>query len=350
MDPITEKQITHTIDLEDNEAAVSVACVPFDSQDGEVFLVVGTGKGMVMMPRSHQGGFIHVYRISDSGRTLEFIHKSPTADPPLALLGFQGRLLAGIGTLLYIFDLGIKQMIRKARNNVVPRLIVGLQSQGSRIIVSDISESITYVVFKSEQNMLLPFADDTLTRWTTCATMVDYTSVAGGDKFGNLWLVRCPQAASDGADEPGAATYLTHERGYLQGTPNRLELVAHFFPNDIPTSIHKCQLVAGGRDVILWSGLAGTIGVLIPFVTRDDVDFFQSLEQHLRSEDPPLAGRDHLAYRGYYVPVKGMIDGDLCERYQSLTMDKKISIAGELERSVREVERKVQDMRSRAAY
>ena len=36
-----------TIDLEDNEAAVSVATVSFSSQDNEVFLVVGTGKDMV---------------------------------------------------------------------------------------------------------------------------------------------------------------------------------------------------------------------------------------------------------------------------------------------------------------
>lgn len=350
IDPVVDKKVTYTIDLEENEAAVSVAAVPFDSQDGEVFLIVGTGKDMVVMPRSHNGGAIHVYRISDDGRSLEFIHKTKVDHPPLALLSFQGRLLAGVGTTLYIYDLGIKQMIRKARNNVVPNLIVGLQTQGSRIVVSDISESVTFVVFKPEQNVLLPFADDTLARWTTCTAMVDYESVMGGDKFGNLWLVRCPQAASEESDEAGAAVHLSHERGYLQGTPNRLQLIAHFYPNDVPTSIQKCQLVAGGRDVLLWAGLSGTIGVFIPFVTREDVDFFQSLEQHLRAEDPPLAGRDHLAYRSYYVPVKGVIDGDLCERFQSLGMDKKMSIAAELERNVREVERKIQDMRSRAAY
>lgn len=85
----------------------------------------------------------------------------------------------------------------------------------------------------------------------------------------------------------------------------------------------------------------GTIGVLIPFVTREDTDFFQSLEQHLRAEDAPLAGRDHLMYRSYYAPVKGVIDGDLCERYTLLPNDKKQMIAAELDRSVREIERKI---------
>jgi hypothetical protein len=76
-------------------------------------------------------------------------------------------------------------------------------------------------------------------------------------------------------------------------------------------------------------------------VSREDVDFFQNLESHMRSEDPPLAGRDHLIYRGYYVPVKGVIDGDLCERFSLLPNDKKQMIAGELDRSVREIERKI---------
>ena len=35
-----------------------------------------------------------------------------------------------------------------------------------------------------------------------------------------------------------------------------------------------------------------------------DIDFFQHLEMHMRSEQPSLCGRDHLSYRSYYFPVK----------------------------------------------
>lgn len=35
-----------------------------------------------------------------------------------------------------------------------------------------------------------------------------------------------------------------------------------------------------------------------------DHDFFQHVEMHLRSEHPPLCGRDHLSFRSYYFPVK----------------------------------------------
>lgn len=312
VDPITEKSVVHKIDLDGNEAATSIAAVSFASQDDETFLIVGTGKDIIVSPRSFGAAFVYVYRFLGEGKELEFIHKTKVEEPPMALLGFQGRLLAGIGCDLRIYDLGLKQLLRKCVTKAAPNLIVGLQTQGSRIIVSDVQESVTYVVYKQQDNKLIPFVDDIVARWTTCATMADYETVAGGDKFGNLWLVRCPQKVSEEADEDGSAAHLIHERQYLQGAPNRLALMAHFFPQDLPTSIQKTQLVAGGRDVIVWSGFMGTLGILVPFVSREDVDFFQTLEQHLRGEDAPLCGRDHLIYRSYYVPVKGVIDGD-CE-------------------------------------
>lgn len=339
VDPVSDTPgVLQKIDLQDNEAAVSAAVVSFASQDGESFLIVGTGKDMVISPRQFSEGYIHVYRFLNDGRDLEFIHKTKVEEPPMALVSFQGRLGAGIGKILRIYDLGLKQLLRKAQATVAPQLIVTLQTQGSRIVVGDVQQSVTMVVYKHESNTLTPFVDDTIARWTTCTALVDYESVAGGDKFGNIWIVRCPEKTSAEVDEAGSEVY---GREYLHGAPNRLKLMTHFFAQDIPTSICKTSLIAGGQDVLLWSGLQGTIGVLVPFVAREDVDFFQTLEMHMRSEDQSLTGRDHLMYRSYYVPVKGVIDGDLCERYSLLPNDKKEMIAGELDRSVREIERKI---------
>ena len=342
VDPINTKSVLASIELDENEAATSIAAAPFSGQDDETFLIIGTGKDMTASPPSSSGGFLYVYRFHEDGRELEFIHKTKVDKPPRALLAFQGRLLAGVGQDLRIYDLGMKQMLRKCQVTCGQNNIVNLQTQGSRIIVGDVQESVTYVVYKYQENKLIPFADDMIARWTTCTTMVDYETVAGGDKFGNLWLLRCPPKASEEADEDGSGAHLIHEKQYLAGAPNRVNLTAHFFSQDIPSSIQKTQLVAGGRDILLWTGYQGTLGMLVPFVSREDVDFFQSLETHLKEHNPPLAGRDHLMYRSYYVPVKGTIDGDLCETYLLLSNDKKMMIAGELDRSVREVERKIQ--------
>ena len=37
--------------------------------------------------------------------------------------------------------------------------------------------------------------------------------------------------------------------------------------------------------------------MLVPFTSNEDHDFFQHLEMHMRGENPPICGRDHLSYR-----------------------------------------------------
>ncbi|KKF95581.1 Pre-mRNA-splicing factor rse-1 [Ceratocystis platani] len=336
-----EPQVLQTVDFSNNEAATSATIAPFTSQDNENFLIVGSGKDIKLNPRTSTEGYIHVYRFLNDGRELEFIHTTKVEEPPTAMIPFQGRLLVGIGKVLRIYDLGMKQMLRKCQVDLGGHLITTLDSRGSRITVGDVMQGMTFVVYKTGSNKLIPFADDSINRWSTCSALVDYESVAGGDKFGNFWIVRAPVKDSEEADEDPSGTHLLHTRGYLHGTPARLSCMVHFYTQDPPTSITKTSLVVGGQDVILWSGLMGTIGVFIPFVSREDVDFFQALETHMRTEDPPLAGRDHLIYRGYYVPAKGVIDGDLCERFALLSNDKKQMIAGELDRSNQEAAEKL---------
>lgn len=101
----------------------------------------------------------------------------------------------------------------------------------------------------------------------------------------------------------------------------------------------------GGREVIVYTGLMGTLGMLVPLQSREDVDFFQTLEMHMRGESSSLVGRDHLAYRGYYVPQKAVIDGDLCEAYANLPQQKQANVAEELGRSIGEVMKKIDSIR-----
>lgn len=96
---------------------------------------------------------------------------------PSALIGFQGRLAAGIGKALRIFDLGKKKLLRKVENKSFSTAIVSLSTQGSRLLVGDMQDSVSYVVYKPAENRLIVFADDVVPRWTTCATMVDYDTV-----------------------------------------------------------------------------------------------------------------------------------------------------------------------------
>jgi len=68
---------------------------------------------------------------------------------------------------------------------------------------------------------------------------------------------------------------------------------------------------------------------------------------HLRGSNPPLAGRDHMAFRSAYWPVKSCTDGDLCEQFVALDFDKQTTIAEELVCKVSDVHKELEAMRNR---
>lgn len=334
VDPLTEKAVVQSVELKDNKSAVSIALAYFESRgENEYYLCVGTAQDLQFTPYKFTSASIQIYKVSANGRELEFMHETELSQPPLALLPFKGRLLIGAGSDLALYDCGRKSMLRKAlTQNCTPTRITGLKTQGSRIIVSDQSQSITYAVHKDQASpeRIIPFVDDTVARHTSCIEMLDYETTVGGDKFGNIWILRCPTKVSESSDESPDGLNLLQDKGFLGGTPNRLDLVAHYFTNDIPTSIQRTVLLSGGERVIFWAGLQGTLGALIPFTSRRQHKMFAQLEMVLRNEDKPLSGRDHLAYRSYFTPVKSVIDGDLIERFLVLGHDKRETITGQL--------------------
>lgn len=339
VDPVSQTVI-HTVQLDNNEAAFSICSCSFSSQNNQEYLIVGVAKDQMMMPKSSSGGFIHVYSFSDDGSSLELVHKTEVEEAPLSLMEFQGRLAVGVSNMLRIYDLGVKQLLRKSEVKLHLNNITTLSTQGNRIVVGDIRESLTYVVYKAVDNLLLAFSDDVIARHVTCATMLDYDTTVVGDRFGNIFILRCPEEVSKMSDEDEHAVQLRNQKAQLNGdtaAQNKLELITHFYTGDMPISLNRAQLVVGGSEVIIYTGIQGTIGALIPFISKSDVTLFQRLETLMRQEDQPIAGRDHLVYRSYYAPVKSTIDGDLCERYSMLSMERQEAIANELDRTIREV-------------
>lgn len=186
--------------------------------------------------------------------------------------------MAGVGKALRLYDLGKKRLLRKCENKSFAAGIVNLNVVGSRIYVGDMQESVSFAVYKAPENRLLVFADDIMSRWTTTATPVDYDTVAGGDKFGNIFITRVDKSTSEWVDEDESGGGLLHARGLYHGAPNRSKLLAHFYVGDIVTSITKSQLSAGGRDVLVYTCLHGTVGMIIPFASKDDIEFMSTLE------------------------------------------------------------------------
>lgn len=52
--------------------------------------------------------------------------------------------------------------------------------------------------------------------------MVDYDTIAGGDKFGNFFVDRLNPETSKEIDEDSTGNRLLYEKGYLNGAPNKV--------------------------------------------------------------------------------------------------------------------------------
>ena len=91
----------------------------------------------------------------------------------------------------------------------------------------------------------------------------------------------------------------------------------------------------------------GSLQIFLPFETREDVDFFSHLEMYLRIESQPLCGRDHVMFRSIYAPVKDVIDGDLCQMFSNLPINKQRILADELDRTPSEVYKKIESLRNK---
>lgn len=140
LDPRTT-QTTCLLELQDNEAAFSMCTVNFHDKEYGTLLAVGTVKGLQFWPkRSFEAGYIHIYRFKEDGKVLELLHKTQVEGVPLALAQFQGRLLAGIGPVLRLYDLGKRRLLRKCENKLFPNSISSIQTYRDRIYVGDMQE------------------------------------------------------------------------------------------------------------------------------------------------------------------------------------------------------------------
>ena len=259
----------HLIELRDDEAALSVAIVPFHDHEGEAFVLVGTARGLGYHPRVHRGGAIHVYRLVEAdvpvdaagaevavgapeavgsrrGPRLQLQHVTPVEDVPYTIAPLAGRVIVGVGTTLRLYDLGKRRLLRKTEVRGFPTAIVQLAVTGDRAFVGDAAESVHVVKYKRAENALVVFADDIGARHITALLSLDHDTVAGGDKFGNVFVLRVPTDAADDLENP-TGSRLLWDAAVLNGAPNKLETVAEFHVGEAVTGLTRASL--GGGEV-----------------------------------------------------------------------------------------------------
>ncbi|KAL7443975.1 hypothetical protein ACHAXH_009885 [Discostella pseudostelligera] len=344
VDPANACLTLDCVELNRNEAALCCASVRFHSRGGESLLAVGTVTGMTMHPLGHKESHIVLYRVVN-GERLQLLHRTKVDDGPiLSLVHFQGRLLVGVGRIVRLYEMGKRQLLKKCELRGFPTMVKTLQAAGDRAFVGEMMQSVQFIRYDATSNKLLLVARDQSPRPITCQELLDINTVAVGDKFGNVSILRLPRGADVGAiDVTGTRALWDSSRE--DATP-KLETLCTYHVGEVVTSMTRASLVAGGAESLIYVTVTGRVGALVPFTSREDVEFYSSLEGFLRAEAPRPTGRDPQAYRSYYAPIKHVVDGDLCDAYAQLPYDVKQKIAEQLERSVGDVLKKLEDTRN----
>lgn len=264
IDP-TENKTLSLLQLDDNEVPVCITTLQFTAAaDGLTYVVVGVVKNLKLETQGTSASFLNTYRMVGSGegdrRTqLELVHKTEVDGIPGAVQGFNGRLLAGVGKFLRLYDLGKRKLLRKCENKQIPNHVVDIQTMGHRIVVCDARESFMFVRYKAAENRLVLFADDTQPRWLTKCAILDYSTVAGVDKFGNITIVRLPANVTDDIDEDPTGTKSLWDRGLLNGASQKVEIMANYYIGETALSLQRAVLTPGGSECMC----ACNVGVLV---------------------------------------------------------------------------------------
>ena len=101
-------ELIDLIELEDNEAVLSACLCNFSSFPNETFLIVGTTVNLKLLPfQSFTSANIIVFVLKENDTKIEYVFKQSIEDIALAFCEYQGKLLAGIGSNLILYDMGI---------------------------------------------------------------------------------------------------------------------------------------------------------------------------------------------------------------------------------------------------
>lgn len=333
-------------ELPDDRAAFSICNVTFKDSE-EHLLAVGTVQRLSFYPRVLDSASVDLYRLDPQTSQLSLLHSTAVDGIPFSLAPFNGRLLAGVGNKVILFDLGKKKLLKKCELRDLPTAAMTVSSMGNRIFVGDAQEGFLYAKYKPADNQMYLFADTPSMRHICCALHLDYDTMAGGDKFGNFFVSRLLKEASEDVEDDPTGGKIIFSKGMLLGAPHKLFDEVQFHVGETLVSLKRCTLQPGGTEVILGASNTGGLYGFIPLPSMEDVDFFMQLEMHMRIENPPLCGRDHAAFRSSYFPVRACIDGDLCEQFASLPYSMQQRIAGDLDRTPGEVLKKLEDIRAK---
>uniref|UniRef100_A0AAF5HXG2 DNA damage-binding protein 1 n=2 Tax=Strongyloides stercoralis TaxID=6248 RepID=A0AAF5HXG2_STRER len=338
------------LELDSRDAAFCCTFVEFLQHPGAHFILVGCATGLKFNPHTNSGGAIYTFHITDGGHNFELIHVTTTEAPVYAITEFKGHALVGCGKSIRMYAFGKRKLLKKCESRNMPVNVVKITTIGQRIIACDSQESVHFMRYIQKDNSIVTFCDENSPRYVTAIAVLDYDTVVVGDRFGSIAVLRLPEGVLDEADEDPTGVRTIWQRGAMNGASQKADVIAHFYVGDAVTSLELVHILSGAEKCIVYGTISGSIGILVPFLSKNEFDFFQALEMYMRRDFVSICGREHVSYRSYYAPVKNIIDGDMCEQFNLLERLKQCDIAENLQKTINDISKKLDDIRTRYAF
>ncbi|GJP48061.1 hypothetical protein CLOM_g7334 [Closterium sp. NIES-68] len=332
----TFDQLSH-LPLEPFENGCSIISCCF-ADDPTVYIVVGTA---FAFPDEQEPTKGRILVLSVEGGKLHVAAEKETKGAVYNLNAFNGKLLAGINNKVQLFrwaarDDGARELLVEC-GHFGHILALYAACRGDFIVVGDLMKSMSLLVYKQEEGALELRARDFNANWMTAVEILDDDVYIGAENSFNLFTVR------KNGDAP-----TDEERG-------RLEVVGEYHLGEFVNRFRHGSLVMRLPDsettnipTVLFGTVSGAIGV-VASLPQDLFSFLHRLQVCLTKVIKGVGGLSHAEWRSFHnerktVDAKSFIDGDLVEAFLDLKRGRMEEVAGQMNVSVEELCKKVEEL------
>jgi len=341
--------------LEPNENDASIISCSFDGDD-DIYFVVGTAfadphsepessRGRILVFKvsntSSSGGGNAVVNGNDHGdgrasasssvlqKSLTLVCEKETRGAVYNLNAFCGKLLAGINSLVKLFNWGVskenKRELVHECSHMGHIIALKVETKDNLIVVGDLMKSITLLQYQRESGRIEEVAHDFSSNWMTAVEILDDNTYLGAESSYNLFTVQ-RNADADTEDKRGT-----------------LELCGAFHLGDSVNRFRRGSLVMRMPDLSddtsslseistwLFGTISGGLGVVATLPKRDFM-LLNKVQEAMQKVVTGVGNFSHSDFRSFHnvqrsVEMRNFIDGDLVEIFLDLSKEDQVAVS-----------------------